>query len=482
MVSDIQHRIVYVLGVIVMMFLLLIGWQSYLQLFKSDWLLLQPSNRRSARVERNTPRGMILDRRGSVLAWSVNGARQYADPISTAAVLGYMDPSFGRVGIEGKWDTELSGLSARFNPAELHRILHGEKPIGKDLVITLDLRLQQAAQQALGDKAGAIVLLDPSTGGILALASNPTFNILDISKHFKEMSPGVLRNRASQDFYPPGSTMKLITTTAAIEHGIDPETTTYTCKGRTQITGTSTFITDYHHESHGTLNMVKAFEQSCNFYFASTAVALGQDAMFRTAESFGFDQNWWTRLPDRRMLPIEVTKSSLETDLARPLPTSELAQVGFGQAAVVATPLQMAMVSAAIANDGTLMMPFLVAQVRKGGTDTVLQSFQSIALGKPMTPEQAGIISGMMRLVVTEGTGVDARNFPEVTVYGKTGTAEQSGGDDHAWFTGFADTNHGTGAVTRRVAFAVLIERGGTGGRVAVPIAKRVLQVWRDNP
>jgi len=276
--------------------------------------------------------------------------------------------------------------------------------------------------------------------------------------------------------------MKLITATAAIEHGIDPETTTYSCKGKTLIEGTSTFISDYHHESHGTLNMVKAFEQSCNYYFASTAVSLGQAAIFSTAESFGFDQNWWTRLPDRRMLPIKVTKSALEPNLSRPLPTSELAQVGFGQAAVVATPLQMAMVSAAIANEGTLMAPFLVAQVCKGGTNTVLQSFQSIALGTPMTPEQANILTGMMRLVVTEGTGVDARNFPGVTVYGKTGTAEQNGGDDHAWFTGFADTNHGTGAVTRRVAFAVLIERGGTGGRVAVPIAKRVLQVWRDNP
>ena len=202
MESDIQHRIVRVIGVIVVMFVLLIVWQSYWQILKSDWLLSQPSNNRITRVARDTPRGMILDRRGVIMAWTEHGIRQYADPVATAAVLGYMDPIYKGAGVEGKWDPELSGVAARFNMAELRRIWHGEKPYGKDVVITLDLRLQQAALQALGDQTGAIVMLDPSTGGILALACNPTFNILDISKHIKEMSPGVLRNRASQDFYP----------------------------------------------------------------------------------------------------------------------------------------------------------------------------------------------------------------------------------------------------------------------------------------
>ncbi|HEY3377319.1 MAG TPA: penicillin-binding protein 2 [Armatimonadota bacterium] len=478
MSSDVQLRITRLAGLITFMFLLIIAWQSYWQLAKRDWLLAQPTNRRMARAERSIPRGAIYDERGVRLAWTEGGQRRYADPRATAAVLGYLDPVYGRVGVEGAWDLELAGLSPKFTVQELHRILDGERPHGKDLQLTLDLRLQQTALDALGDRHGAVVVLDPATGGILALASNPTFNAQTIRADYAQLAKrdeGALRNRATQDLYPPGSTMKVVTAAAALMHDVNPKTR-YTCTGDTPLNGTT--ISDYHGERHGKIDMSQALAESCNYYFARTATVLGQQPFMESAEAFGFNQRWWSKLPDARMLPLTLAESSLAPDPTRPLPVGEFAQMGFGQATVVATPLQMAMVGAAVANRGTVMAPYLVSAVRKGGTQTTLATFTSVPIGFPLDAEHADALATMMRRVVTSGTGTGANHLPGVTVYGKTGTAQQNGGDDHAWFMGFAE--QGQGEAAQRIAFAVVIERGGTGGRVAVPIARRVVQAWHD--
>lgn len=480
MASDVQHRITRLSGTIIFLFIVLIGWQSYWQVYKSDWLLSQRSNRRVARAELNTPRGAIYDRNGVRLAWSEAGKRRYTDGRAVAAVLGYIDPVYGRSGVEGAWDAELAGLAQRFTPDELRRITRGEKPQGKNLVLTLDLRMQQAALKALGDRRGAVVMLDPATGGILAMATSPTYDLNTLSTDYQQLqqrSDGVLRNRATQDRYPPGSTMKVVTASAALMHGIDPNTR-YTCQGKTMLGRTK--ITDYHGESHGSIAMPRALAKSCNYYFASTAVEMGQAAFVETASAFGFGQQWWgdkEKLPDPRMLPLELTRSSLAANPQQRVAAGEFAQWGFGQATVVATPLQMAMVSAGVANDGTVMTPYLVAQLKKDGTDTPLRSFHSAPLGYAMDADHARAVAEMMHGVVTSGTATGAR-VSGLTVYGKTGTAEQNGGEDHAWFIGFAEWQHD--GETRRVAFAVVIERGGTGGAVAVPVARNVLEVWRN--
>ncbi|HEX2951232.1 MAG TPA: penicillin-binding protein 2 [Armatimonadota bacterium] len=477
MASDVQHRINRLSGFIIFLFVLLIGWQSYWQLYKSDWLMAQPTNRRTSRAEVKTPRGVIFDRHDTRLAWSAEGKREYTDPRATAAVLGYLDPVYGRVGVEGDWDLELAGLSQKFTPQDLQRILKDEQPRGNDLALTLDLRLQQAALRALGSHKGAVVALDPTTGGILAMATSPTFDTSRLRQDYPTWSKsddGVLRNRATQDLYPPGSTMKVVTAAAALMNGVS-ENTRYTCHGKTKLG--STTIVDYHGEVHGNIAMTKALAQSCNYYFARTATELGQEKFFATAEAFGFNQRWWTKLPDPRMLPLEVTESTVAKNLKRRLPLGEFAQMGFGQATVVATPLQIAMVASAIANGGTLMAPYLVSEVRKGGTKEVLKKFDSVQIGYPMDALHAEKLTDMMRRVVTSGTGTSA-NVSGVTVYGKTGTAQQNGGDDHAWFMGFGEIKHG--AKSQRIAFAVVIERGGTGGRIAAPVARDVLKAWRD--
>jgi len=486
-----QRRVRRMFGFFLFAFVVLIGWQSYWHLFASDRLLAMPGNRRLSRAESAIPRGIVYDAGGRKLAWSENGARRYADPMATAPVLGYLDVQYGRAGVEGLWDLELSGLSRHFTAAELHRIVIGEKPHGNDLVLTLDLKLQQAAQKALGTRRGAVVALDPATGAILALASSPTFNPVTIGEDYPDIikaKTGALRNRALQDHYPPGSTMKLVTASAALMNDISPETR-FTCPGKSRIFGVT--VTDYHGESHGTLDMDGALTKSCNNYFARLAVKSGErrdwprwtdghekdnSVNFRnTAKAFGFGDAWWEKLRDSRMDEMGIIRSSLIPDPNASIPDGELAHMGFGQSTVVATPLQMAMVTAAIANDGVLMAPFLVSQVREGGAEQVLKQYGSLVIGFPLDRDTARTLKGMMRHVVTRGTARRA-NLRGITVYGKTGTAQQEGGNDHAWFIGFAESEH----TAQKIAFAVLIERGGTGGQVAVPVANQVLEAWKQ--
>jgi len=475
--ADMQRRVRRMFGFFLIAFLVLIAWQSYWHLFASDWLLTMPGNRRLARAERGIPRGTIYDARGRKLAWSEGGERHYAAPMATAPVLGYLDVQYGRTGIEGLWDPELSGLSRHFTGAELRRIVSGEKPRGQDLALTLDLRLQQVAQRALGSRRGAVAVLDPATGAIRALASSPTFNPLTIGKDYPGIITarnGALRNRALQDHYPPGSTMKLVTAASALMNDIGVETT-FTCPGRSRIYNVT--VTDYHGAVHGRLAMDEALAKSCNNYFARLAVKAGAENFVRTARAFGFGDPWWHMLEDRRLLPTPISalaSSSLACHPNEPILDGELAHMGFGQSTVVATPLQMAMVTAAIANDGKLMAPYLVSQVRKGNTAQVLRQYDSPPIGFPLDNASARTLKRMMRHVVTRGTARGA-DVGGITVYGKTGTAQQTGGGDHAWFIGFAE--HGS---SEKLAFAVVIERGGTGGRVAVPVAKQVLEAWKD--
>ncbi|OPZ82229.1 MAG: Penicillin-binding protein A [bacterium ADurb.Bin429] len=479
-----RKRVGCLFHIVLLAFLSLLGWQAYWHLNRSDWLLDKPTNRRMSRLEYRVPRGMILDRTGEKLAWSNGLTREYADGRATAALLGYIDQQYGREGLEMRWNGELSGLSRTFTSQDLRRMARNEVPRGNDLLLTLDLRLQRVARDTLGERTGAIVVLDPATGGILAMATQPTYNAATLRQDFPRASTDPrkpLRNRATQDFYPPGSTMKLVTAAAALMHGQAADTA-HTCVGGTaRLYGVN--VRDFGGATHGRLPMTKALEKSCNQYFAQLAAEMPPADFSETAAAFGFGRRWWEEknyLPDPRMLPLRMTMSSLTPRPNDSMPQGERAHMGFGQSTVVATPLQMAMVTAAIANDGKLMAPYLVAAVRKGGTTRTLRSLRSGPIGFPLDRERARELAEMMRGVVENpgGTARGAR-VSGLTVYGKTGTAQQQGGPDHAWFVGFAERDRG-GPSPSRIAFAVLLERGGTGGRVAVPLAKRLLERWRE--
>lgn len=469
--------------VIVLLFFALLGLQSYWHLVRSDAMARMPENRRPERLENSVPRGSIFDRRDTLLAQTKQGERVYADAGATAAVLGYIDPALSRVGLEKQWNAELSGYVSGLGVPELQRMARNEPRRGDDLVLTLDLGLQQAARQALGAHAGALVALDPATGAILALATSPTFDPRNLNAHWKTLrnDPAKpLLNRAMQEFYPPGSTMKLVTAAAALAHDIPP-TTTYTCVGSMRKYGVQ--ITDFSGHRHGTLAMPMALRVSCNNYFAQLAAEMPGEEFAATAGQFGFGTAWWKDrdiLSDPRILPVPLATSSLTPHPDEPIAQGERAHMGFGQSTVVATPLQMAMVVGGIANNGTVVAPYLVSALRKGGSSMVLKSFHSGVVGQPLTTEQAQTLAAMMQDVVEHGTGRNARTRG-LTVYGKTGTAQQTGGRDHAWFVGFAEPTDES-APASRIAFAVLIERGGsTGGEMAAPIARNFLEYWRDH-
>jgi peptidoglycan glycosyltransferase len=476
MTNDVAVRIRGLFTLTVLAFVGLLAWQSYWHLGQVRWLQSMLKYRAIARGEASTPRGAILDRAGVKLAWTEHGTRRYADGRATAAVLGYHDPlNRGNTNVEQEWDAELTGYARKTTPEEVHRILRGEPRQGKDVVLTLDLGLQRAAYTALRNRKGAVVVLDPATGGILAMATCPTFDPAALKTEFAALrtsDDGALRNRAVQDLYPPGSTMKLVTAVAALTHGVDA-TTAYTCAGTVRVFNVN--VTDFHGEVHGTVSMPRALAESCNNYFARTAAALAWPDLRDTAAAFGFGTRWWEgEKVDSRLLPLPLTKTSLTAHPEAEPPQGERAHMGFGQSTVVATPLQMAMVAGAIANRGTLMAPFLVQAVRRSGDTASQATFASAPLGFPLDAATADAVAGMMRGVVTGGTARGA-DVAGLTVYGKTGTAEVGKGEDHAWFVGFAERKADP---ARRVAFAVLIEHGGTGGRIAMPVAREVLQYW----
>jgi peptidoglycan glycosyltransferase len=458
---DVRIRRMYLL--ISILFVLMLCWQAQWHLWRAGFLADLPTNRRAMRTEQSIPRGTIYDCSGQKLAWTVGRVRKYADPFSLSGIIGYVNPKYGRAGVEKALNSELAGIIKSFDSAEITRILNGDKRSGKDITLTIDLKLQNAAYAALDNRRGAVAVIEPASGRVLALATSPTFNINDPSKKGDD---GSMTNRAIAGLYPPGSTMKVLTAATALQDDPTSAGTTYTCEGNT--TYDKIKITDYHGERHGTIAMQQALTHSCNYYFARTAINLGFDKLESSVEKFGFNRDWMSDFP------LAVKKSRLINE-NRFIPEGELAQIGFGQGTVTVTPLQMAMVAATVANDGVLMRPYLIDKIQKLGKPA--QIFAPETLDNPMDIDNAQKLAEMMRNVVTSGTGTRA-NLRNVRISGKTGTAQQVGGDDHAWFIGFAEKE--VNGTTSKIAFAVVLERGGTGGKIAAPVAAKVAEAWSE--
>ena len=404
--------------------------------------------------------------------------RSYPAKDLYAHVTGYYSLIYGQAGLEDTEDQVLSGEDPRLFVDRLSDTLTGKQPRGGDVVVTLQQAAQQAAYDGLKGKRGAVVALDPRTGAVLALVSAPSYDPNALSS----FDPSGIRaaraaltapdaddpllDRAISQTYPPGSTFKVITAAAALESGVTPQTqipsptvldlpqSTATLRnfgGETCGDGTSTTLTD-------------ALRISCNTAFAQLGLTLGQDRLREAATSFGFDD-------DALRVPMRVAASTVPADLDPP----ELAQSAIGQRDVRVTPLQMAMVAAGVADGGTIMRPYLVREVQ--GPDLTRLSLAQPETYKQAVPRAvADQLRTMMEAVVTSGTGTSAQ-IPGVRVAGKTGTAQNApGAAPHAWFIGFAP------AQDPQVAVAVIVENGGsagseaTGGRVAAPIAKAVMQ------
>jgi peptidoglycan glycosyltransferase len=470
--------------IVALLFCALLISTTWIQFVSAKELDNRPGNRRTLLESYSRERGAILVG-GSPVATSVPSkdelkyVRTYPSGKLYSQVTGYYSFTYGAGGgLEGAEDALLSGRSDRLFYRRVVDMVTGKVPSGASLELTINPKAQEAADKALGGQRGAVVALDPRTGAILAMVSHPQYDPTTLSSHnldavaksWKSLNANSGRpsvNRAiAGDLYPPGSTFKLVTAAAALSSGKFTE--------ESQIPGpaaldlpltTATLPTDDHLPCGpgDKTSLTHALEISCNSAFGWLGMELGADKLRAQAARFGFG--------DALQIPTRVTASSFPAKLDAP----GTAQSAIGQRDVRVTPLQVAMVSAAIANKGTVMRPYLVKDTRSSDLE-VIDKTEPGELSQAISPDVAAALTRMMVTVVKSGTGTAAQ-IPGITVAGKTGTAQTSPGKPpHAWFTAFAPADNPT------IAVAVVVEDGGRlgneafGGKVAAPIARQVIE------
>ena len=471
-------------SIVALLFCALLVSTTWIQFVQARELHDRPDNRRTLLASYSRERGAILVG-GNPVAKSVptrdelKFVRTYPQGKLYSQVTGYYSFTYGAGGgVEGAEDGLLSGQSDKLFYRRVVDMVTGKVQGGASLELTINPAAQKAADEALGNQRGAVVALDPRTGAILAMVSHPQYDPATLASHnldsvenaWKKLNANPGRpavNRAiAGDLYPPGSTFKLVTAAAALSSGKYTEDSVVPGPARLDLPLTKTDLPNDDGQPCGPgdrSTLTHALEISCNTSFGGVGLKLGADALRTQAAKFG--------MGDRLQIPMSVTPSSVPAELNQP----QLAQSAIGQYDVRVTPLQMAMVSAAIANRGVVMSPYLVQTVRGSNLD-VIDRTSPEQISQAVTPEVAAQLTRMMEKVVTSGTGTAAQ-IPGVSVAGKTGTAQNAeGAAPHAWFTSFAPADD------PKVAVAVVVEDGGNagneafGGRVAAPIARDVIK------
>ena len=404
--------------------------------------------------------------------------REYPQRGLAAHVVGYSTQSRFRTGLERSLNDYLTGQNANLSTVldtTLDR-LKGATIKGNDLRLTLNLRGQRAALESLGSRCGAVVALEPQTGRVLVMASSPTYDPNLVEEHFNRVTnvradcrrPDALLNRATAGLYAPGSTFKVVTASAAIDSGRFTDDSSFVDPGYCEVYGKRVLNYDTT-RPFGRLNLHEALVNSVNSVFCNIGKELGAKKIVEYAKRFGFYE-----LPPLETPANERQASGLYkgTKLFDPKEDSEVdpGRFAFGQERLLVTPLQMAMVAGTIANDGTLMEPYVVDRIVAPDGSIVVRG-RPHELNQVVKPETARVVGGMMQDAVERGTGTAAR-IPGVTVAGKTGTAETGvAGLNTTWFIAFA------GREKPEIAIAVVVEQqNSTGGQVAAPVAQDVLE------
>jgi penicillin-binding protein A len=462
---------------ILVLFTLLIINVNYIQVVRSDELRKNTGNTRQLAEEYSRERGSIVVA-GTEVALStptddrLKYLRQYPAAELYAPVTGYYSVVYNSTGIEKAENDLLAGSDPRLTLRRIADLFTGRDPAGGNVELTLDPAVQQAAMTGLEGVTGAVVALDPSTGAILGLASTPSFDPNQLSSHdpaairaYREsLTDDQLTNQAISQRYSPGSIFKVVVSAAALATGDYTPQTPIPAPDVLTLPGTSTTMENFDGEScNGGADqpLIDALTISCNTAFAQLGIDLGEESVRDMAEAFGIDEQGFE-------MPLKVAPSKLgdiEND-------AQLGVSSIGQQDVQLTPMQAAMIAAAVANRGTLMKPYLVSQVQAPDL-TVIDKTDPEEMSQPVSEEVAGQLTEMMTSVVNNGTGRRAR-IDGVQVAGKTGTAENSA-DDHSWFIGFAPADD------PKIAVAVFVRNGaGTGGDISAPIAKNVIQAYLD--
>jgi len=459
MKESIRRVTIFLLG----LFIVLGAYLTYLQAFQGSKLNAHALNRRSREMSKTVPRGSIIDKNGNNVVRSVpvgSGknayyAREYVDGAIFAPLTGFISDKYGKTGLENSYDQYLSGIAnPRFQLGPISRLWQRR---GYNITLSVDGNLQRTAYQALGNHRGAIIVMEPGTGRILAMVSKPTFDPAQIDKSWQDIlanpeSP--LLNRAIQGLYPPGSAIKPLVAAAALEEGVSNLQKIYKSPGYLKI-GNYT-LHEVNDQPLGELSLEKALALSSNVAFGQIGLDLGRDRVAKYFDKFGFNREPALALPAEKSRLPQFNK----------LADGELAQTAIGQGELLVTPLSMALMTAALANQGVIMKPLLVTAV----TDTqgqTIKTFKPEVWLNPVDPQTANTVRALMEEVVAWGTGTAAK-VRGIRIAGKTGTAENPHGPAHAWFIGFAPVEK------PRLVVVVIVENGGSGGAVAAPVARQI--------
>ena len=431
----------------------------YLQAVAADGLAQNPLNRRGSKVETGIQRGAILDSEGRALAQSTQpGNRSYPMGEAMAFVTGYADEKIGSSGVEGYANRDLLGITeelGRMGPiAQVFQSWRGD-----DVKLTIDSDVQQAAYDGLAGRRGAVVVLDMDTGAVLALVSSPAYDPNYIVAEWNSMlerEDSPLLNRALQGLYPPGSTVKPMIADIALEKGITDTHEVFDCEGVLDVGGGHT-IRESHGKVHGSVHLQQALVKSCNVTFGTLAMRMGVKPLEEGFRRFGFD----------RALSGALLESASHLPDFPALDPGDIAQVGIGQSTLLVTPMRMALLAEAMANDGIVMEPYMIQQVISPA-GVVIKEHVPREWFRATTEDRANLMDEWMEEVVQKGTGTAAK-VSGAKVAGKTGTAENPAGKDHAWFIGSAVIG------SHRIAFSIIIENSGDGGKEAAPIARKII-------
>lgn len=447
------------------LFLAMMGYLVYFNAVQSKDIINSPYNVRLDSMADRVVRGKILDKGGNVLAETKvadDGTETRVYPYGElyAHVVGY--DSKGKSGLESAENFNLLTSNAFFME-KLVKEIREEKNIGDNVITTLDTNVQKAAYDALGNYKGAVVVMEASTGKILAMVSKPDFDPNMIPTDWEEISTSeesVLLNRATQGAYAPGSVFKLVTALSYIRENADYENYSYVCEG--EITHEETTIHCANERVHGSENLIDSFAYSCNSSFSNMGLTLDLAKYRNTAEDLLFN----SKLPS--VLPYSQSKFQLTKESG----TSEVMMTAMGQGKTQVSPYHMALISAAVANGGILMEPYLVDEI-VNYTGTSVEKNMPDKYATLMSSEEAAQLKEYMAAVVEYGTATSLGG-ESYTVAGKTGTAEYSSDKEkaHSWFTGFTNVEN------PELVISVVVESADNSGMSAVSVAKKVLNAY----
>lgn len=455
------------------LFAVLIGNLTYIQVFKAAEYQDMPSNNHTITKARYIKRGSIITADGLTLAESIQQedgtyVRSYPNGNLAAHAVGYYSQQYGSSGVESSQDKTLTGSKDYSSWQNALNSLAGITEPGNSVQLTIDSRIQQAAEQALAGRKGAIVVLDPRTGAVLAWASAPAYDNTDIAAAMEaaNASGGAdtsMFDRATQALYSPGSTFKTVTLSSALENDVAALSSTYSSPGRMEIGGAD--VVSVNEQGHGTITLDRAFAVSSNTVFGQVAEQLGADRLVATAQAFGYGQN----------LGIDFsTAASIMPDPAD-MSTWELAWAGAGQPVgqghtpgPQTTVMQNAVIAAAIANNGIAMNPYVVGQIL-APDGTVIKTTRERSLGQAVSSGTAEQVKEAMLDVVQNGSG-SAAGIAGVKVAGKTGTAETNSATPNSTFIGFAPYD------TPTLAVSLVLEETTENEATAAAVAGQVLR------